>query len=949
MATPYTFTQPIRYYKANDPYYYEVDNIPLRQLEENILYVKDKLAGAGGGGRYLTENSEISIYKIKELKPTVVGPRTVKVNAGRFVSRINDAFDIPFPLNYLTATYANDLPILPDLKQLVGVTPPEIDRDAIWNKFINKSSNPANINGLTYTFTFHNTPGAMGSHWRTKTGSDRHYSNFPQYEGAGDSSQFAWPGSQIYDMLTPQYLGQLIGFDQGNYISTNLPLIHLAFVQMWRGVFRTSVVDFGDSTIEIPSWSDDDFYYYDDDGNKVQIDNVNQRIDLLVGYSLPIDSSGTAINNYEEGYCDDLDNAPVPQKMTVPTLGLVRGAGLGIQKHNTSNPVGITTLEGCGNPGVPGSPRILANQNDANINANTGITTIKGNKIHGSFPSPDDLLNLAPNLALNVEADNLQLIGQAALPIAYIVVKKGVSSITQEDIIDIRPFLRTTEFTYNERAGVAAANPPLSLANPAVGAYQLQDAINKLEKDIDADDETMRSGRAIYTDYVMGGLAFGVEGTMLTMCDAPQGAQDPFGSESYTKAFTSPGDNNSYAFTDFKSSKLFLESEDKSKRDAFLEYIYAERQDDLKIWLADPNTPIASNQGLTYLGLPAGGGGRNIPLYPEWDMPVDDTNLASYDQMLGNTTAATPRNSPQPTWWMWIEAINGQRPLAYVPGAVISQLEGNDHSYLTRRYGFGNMGTAKDRKPVRPLGSASIVTVSKGLQVTFPSWVADYDVLVEYVNCGPVTHTADGWYDYRPQHAQYGLGCGLMVNKGALTQFNQSLVANITINSVSQPFPMYGDGFHNLGYVNNGRLADEEGGTAPGAMYGGGFGVAPMGVTNKLWQNLSYTVCLPQFRQTKFTKYKQSRKNNWTFGRHVPKFGASYYPTVKFTIIGYDKSSMSDNTTYSPQNNYTMIQNVRAGRPNALTPMTHANETFARATAPLQTFGSTHINISTVK
>ena len=41
MATrPYKFVTPIRYYKANDPYYYEVDNIPLRQLEENILFVK---------------------------------------------------------------------------------------------------------------------------------------------------------------------------------------------------------------------------------------------------------------------------------------------------------------------------------------------------------------------------------------------------------------------------------------------------------------------------------------------------------------------------------------------------------------------------------------------------------------------------------------------------------------------------------------------------------------------------------------------------------------------------------------------------------------------------------------------------------------------------------------------------------------------------------------------
>jgi len=32
------FTDPIRYFKANDPYYWEVDNIPLKQLQENVRY-----------------------------------------------------------------------------------------------------------------------------------------------------------------------------------------------------------------------------------------------------------------------------------------------------------------------------------------------------------------------------------------------------------------------------------------------------------------------------------------------------------------------------------------------------------------------------------------------------------------------------------------------------------------------------------------------------------------------------------------------------------------------------------------------------------------------------------------------------------------------------------------------------------------------------------------------
>ena len=39
----YKFTDPIRYFKANDPIYYEVDNIPLKQLQENDLWLKDQI------------------------------------------------------------------------------------------------------------------------------------------------------------------------------------------------------------------------------------------------------------------------------------------------------------------------------------------------------------------------------------------------------------------------------------------------------------------------------------------------------------------------------------------------------------------------------------------------------------------------------------------------------------------------------------------------------------------------------------------------------------------------------------------------------------------------------------------------------------------------------------------------------------------------------------------
>ena len=39
----FRFTDPLRYFKANDPYYFEVDNIPLKQLQENCLWLKDQL------------------------------------------------------------------------------------------------------------------------------------------------------------------------------------------------------------------------------------------------------------------------------------------------------------------------------------------------------------------------------------------------------------------------------------------------------------------------------------------------------------------------------------------------------------------------------------------------------------------------------------------------------------------------------------------------------------------------------------------------------------------------------------------------------------------------------------------------------------------------------------------------------------------------------------------
>ena len=862
MAIPYKFTQPIRYYKANDPYFYEVDNLPIRQLEENILYIKNQVEGKGSASTFLTENSEINITNIKQLKPKPVGGRFVGVNPGTFTSRVNDAFDISNALSRLTynGTPAGGTTLIPDLMETFGTE----KRDEIWNAFISTGTtgSPYNLNGLEYTYTFHTSPGGMGGRWSTSKNNS---------EGSPDMlhGSATWPGQSNFAPLTPTTLGLIIGKNVSNatYTYANLSKIHLGFVKMWRGVFRTAVVDFDGSEIEIPEWNDDDFYYYDSVGTKVALTEADQRIDLLVLYSVPIDSNSAATQDFSTGFCD---SASTTQKtMYQPTLGIIRGAGIGISKSDSTSPVSIQTEAGCvGDPGTPGSARIVANRNDKDVTANLGIRDINGKKVHGSFPSPDDLVNMAPLLALNIDPDDYQLIGQTALPLAYIVVNKGSADIVAKDIIDIRPFLRTTEFTYNERAGVAAANPPLSLANPAVGAFQLQDALDNVTTDVAA--TISDSGRAIYTDYVMGGLAYGVEGTLLSMNENNTDIDDPWGTATTTTtAWNNSSDGVSYSFAGYSSSKAFLDDATQKNREAFLEWVYSTKQTQLSKWIGDPNTSYVSNISKTYLGLPTGQ--RNIPLLPEWDMPMDSAN---FNAVTGDD------GSSKPTWWMWFEGQTSDRPLAYVPGAVPGNATNTTTAHLAKAYGFG-YGDEN-------VGQGSISVVSKKINMTFPSWVNDYDILVEYVNCGPVA-AASRSDSAGATPTNVGLGSGLSVNKGTMTSTQGIRSASFQINSAAQPIPQTGS--PNEGMVNSaGEVTDETGVAA-------GTGTTRKGaITEALaYQWLSYAVCLPEFKNNLWNMEEQTNALN-TITRHAPKFGAAYYPTVKFTIIGYEASPTSRST-----------------------------------------------------
>ena len=47
--------------------------------------------------------------------------------------------------------------------------------------------------------------------------------------------------------------------------------LHLKVVQHWRGVVRTSVVDFRGDTIEIPTLHQFDYYYLDEGDNPISL------------------------------------------------------------------------------------------------------------------------------------------------------------------------------------------------------------------------------------------------------------------------------------------------------------------------------------------------------------------------------------------------------------------------------------------------------------------------------------------------------------------------------------------------------------------------------------------------------------------------------------------------------------------------------------------------------
>jgi len=520
----YKFTDPVRLFKANDPYYFEVDNIPLKQLQENCLWLKDQIR------RDVIKISNVKRVDIEELRPYASGgDRVVRVKPGRFTARINDA-STKKPLAYL--------------RKILGLEVGEVDvyEAALPNPGTFSTETEAGVNALLVdaldTFKSRLSEDSLGLNglgersftWPIVSPDRPVDQNGVTVSTQADSGALGYesPGSGRASELVPMIITEALVWakarnavadritlttydytDPFNGFAT-MPKTDSFFVRAWRGVARNAIVDVPEElTIEVPSFSDDDFNYIDENGDEVRVDNVYNRVDMVFIYSKPVDASSTTILK-----------GSGKEVITRPTLGIVRGAGIKANLEGTTNYT-EEYIESTGD-----DHKIMASPGDTE-NENIGFISASANDIafdvRGSFPAPDDLLNIAPLISEQLENDAFELVGQSILPVAYVWVTRGSSVVSTTDVIDIRPLFRTAELTYNERAGIAAAMPQLSLANPAVGKAQMDyelkrqyDSVNARLNNLEVDEEAglPQGMRTVAGGYVFGGWNFGPEGAM---------------------------------------------------------------------------------------------------------------------------------------------------------------------------------------------------------------------------------------------------------------------------------------------------------------------------------------------------------------------------------------------------------------------------------------------------
>jgi len=529
----FRFTDPVRYFKANDPYYWEIDNIPLKELQENCLWLKDQLGTLQQSDKYTNDIKRSDFF---ELKPFADGAsRTVKVNPGKFSARINDVYN-------RTALEILNKVLGQQLGELDAYTSPTANAGNfisingenanttlvnVLNKFqVKIVADALNMNGLAervFTFPVRNVDDAGNILYSSPSiGTTSFATGFDQ-PAFPTTDVLLWAKDKglfedFYLLKTYDYANPTLGF-------AGLPKLENHLIKKWRGVARIAVVDVPEELeISIPAFDPEDFYYIDESGVKQLLD-AQTRIDLLFVYSKPIDTSGTTLAKFTRSVAD----GGLPKEISKAELGLVKGAGIGIDFEGTAN------IKSSYKPSLgfdtDGNLLMLPHVSDQASNS-TNTNGFKSLNVHGSFPAPDDLLNLAPLLSDNLLESDYSLLGQSILPLAYVVTNKtgtlinGLIPVANNDIIDIRPFFRTAELTYNERSGIAAAVPQLSLANPAVGKASMNRELKRVYENLNipwVGEETTSQPRLVGAGYVFGGSRFGPEATLIDYYYKSQG------------------------------------------------------------------------------------------------------------------------------------------------------------------------------------------------------------------------------------------------------------------------------------------------------------------------------------------------------------------------------------------------------------------------------------------
>jgi hypothetical protein len=671
----YRFSDPIRFFKANDPYYFEIDNIPLKQLQENCLWLRDQIR------KNANTLKGVKRVDIDELRPYANGgDRKVRVLPGRYTARVNDASHKE-PLAYL--------------RQVMGTAVGDVDA---WGVALpNSGSFPDNKNAILEAaldkFKSKLSQDALGMNGLE----DRAFtwpvvnSDFPvDLDGVDlDNKGYAGPeenipGGSAY--FSPRLVTQALLWAKSQNATTGelvLPSFEITntnsgwakyprtesfFVKAWRGIARNAIVDVGDElSIEVPAFDATDFSYIDENGGEVPVPNVESRIDMVFIYSKPVDASSV-----------DIHKASGRETITAPTLGIVRGAGIKANLQGTTNP-SRDYIEDRGD-----SDKMLASPGDT-ANENMGFTATSSNDvafdIRGSFPAPDDIMNIAPLISEKLEDEAIELVGQSILPVAYVWVQNGSQVVLSTDVIDIRPMFRTAELSYNERAGIAAAMPQLSLANPAVGKGQLDyelkrvyDTLNGRVSTLEGETGPQDSYNTLATGYVFGGYFFGPEAAMF----------------------------------DFFQTKFGQNSDPNDDSTAYIKNY------------------IANTYGF------AGPQQVNIPDYPDWDLAnwcvtQNITDKGQYCNDYMNQFYSNRQTSISD------DSIAGGSMLGRVTPAGLNSQGGTPE----RKSKFDN----HQRWPgaENPFSSASFLYVSKTINFDRPSWLLDYQVDVDLTNCVPQT------------------------------------------------------------------------------------------------------------------------------------------------------------------------------------------------------------------